>query len=426
MIAAAEARVFHSDAGAHLFLTDGSRIYDLDAASAARIDAGLAAGDASVLADFIDGPRRIGPQPPAVPAWRAVSLNVAQACNMACGYCYADEGRFGGRPRLMDAEVARRTVDVLIAAAAPGESVTVGFMGGEPMLNRAVVHDTVRHAAARGDAAGVRVRFSITTNATLLAPEDAALFAAHDFTVTVSIDGDAAQNDAQRPMHGGGGSHARILRGLDMFARHGRPAHLSARITATAGMDLRAALDHLIGLGFDSVGFSAAFTARDPMLRVSGPAALAYRHAVLACGEHALAELRAGRRYPFSNLHVALQELHRGTHRPYPCGAGGAYLSADAAGGLHACHRLVDAPGFNMGDIASGPDDAKRAAHLAQRHVDRAEPCRTCWARYLCGGGCYQEVAAIGRTHCDAIRDWLAFCLRAYAELSVSQPEMFP
>lgn len=52
-------------------------------------------------------------------------------------------------------------------------------------------------------------------------------------------------------------------------------------------------------------------------------------------------------------------------------------------------------------------------------------PCNGCWARYLCGGGCYQEVAKRGRVGCDYIRGWLAFCLASYAELSQVRPEYF-
>ena len=55
-------------------------------------------------------------------------------------------------------------------------------------------------AAAR---AGRSIRFSLTTNATLLTPADAALFAAYPFTVAVSIDGDREGNDAVRRMRSG-------------------------------------------------------------------------------------------------------------------------------------------------------------------------------------------------------------------------------
>jgi uncharacterized protein len=53
------------------------------------------------------------------------------------------------------------------------------------------------------------------------------------------------------------------------------------------------------------------------------------------------------------------------------------------------------------------------------------EPCRSCWARYLCGGGCYHEVERRGRIGCDYIRGWLEFCLAAYAELSAARPDYF-
>jgi uncharacterized protein len=78
-----------------------------------------------------------------------------------------------------------------------------------------------------------------------------------------------------------------------------------------------------------------------------------------------------------------------------------------------------------MGDVASGSDLARRAAHLAERHVHRQEPCRSCWARYLCGGGCYHEVDRRGRVACDYIRGWLAFCIASYAEISAQAPQYF-
>jgi len=36
-----------------------------------------------------------------------------------------------------------------------------------------------------------------------------------------------------------------------------------------------------------------------------------------------------------------MRELQRGTHRPYPCGAGAGYLGVSADGDLAACHRFV-------------------------------------------------------------------------------------
>jgi hypothetical protein len=43
-----------------------------------------------------------------------------------------------------------------------------------------------------------------------------------------------------------------------------------------------------------------------------------------------------------SNIITALKEIHHGTYRPYPCGAGAGYLGVSASGELAACHRFVE------------------------------------------------------------------------------------
>ena len=425
----AERLLFRSAAGAHIFLADGSRIYDLDAGTMDALDAAGPDAVQGLLRSFgieDDSPRFIDDSAPPLPSLHALSLTVAQACNMGCGYCYADEGRFGGAARLMSLATAIAGVDRLIAELRPGSDVVLGFMGGEPLLNREVVHAATRYAEEAALSAGRRIRFSLTTNGTLITPEDAALFANHRFSVAVSIDGDRAGNDRQRPMHDGSGSYDRIVNGLETLNRYGRPHHLSARVTVTPKTGaLAPALDHIIKLGFDSVGFAAVLTSPDPALAFEAADFDRFLEEMIACGRIALARLMAGENYPFSNFETALNEIHRGTHRPYPCGAGAAYLSANAEGGLYACHRLVDDPAFAMGNLKSGSDKARRASHLKRSHVDLMSPCSGCWARYLCGGGCYHEVAKRGRIGCDYIRGWLAFCLKSYAELSAARPEYF-
>ncbi len=434
----AEAHVFRSTIGAHLFVADGSRIYDVAPDVADEVEGILASGAArdglsddelwAALGLFSAGalPRYIDGRPLDPPPLYSISLNVAQACNMSCGYCYADTGKFGGRARLMRFDVARAAVDRLIAESAPGADLVLGYMGGEPLLNRPLIHATTRYAAQAAAAAGRRIRFAMTTNATMLQPADARLFAEFPFALALSIDGAREAHDAVRRMNDGSSSYARLRTGLAVLNRYGRPPHLSARVTVTPQTgDLVPVLDHVLDLGFDEVGFAAVLVSPNPAFAFSRNDYPAFLDRMVACGEKALGEIRAGQSYPFGNFETALQQIHRGTHRPYPCGAGAAYLSANAEGQLFACHRLIDDPRYAMGSVQAGSDVRARAAHLARSHVDGMQPCRTCWARYLCGGGCYHEVARRGRLGCDYIRGWLDFCLRAYVELSSARPQYF-
>jgi uncharacterized protein len=172
-------------------------------------------------------------------------------------------------------------------------------------------------------------------------------------------------------------------------------------------------------------GFAPVQVSPNADLAFNQPDFDTFLNEMIECGLYAKQALLAGHRFPFSNFETALNEIHRGSHRPYPCGAGAAYLSVNSEGELYACHRLIDQPQWSMGHVNSGSDLTRRQTLLDQHHVDRQRPCKDCWARYLCGGGCYHEVERRGRQHCDYVRGWLEFCLIAYTEISAEHPDYF-
>jgi uncharacterized protein len=405
------------------FLVSASQLFQVDPGLAGRLVAGES--DALETLRAYEVPRAT----PALelPAPVSLSLNVAQICNLACDYCYADEGRFGGAARQMGSEVALRAIDRLIDAAA-GRRVTIGFIGGEPFLHRALVHQCVTYARGRAAAASVPVAFSVATNGTLLRDDDVALFRAHDFAVSVSLDGDAEIHDRHRPRLGGGGSHARALAAVaPLLAAPGR-ARVVARATITRD-DLRVSerLTALLDAGFLEVGVSPARTGPDASLVFRPEDWPRFLAEMIRAARAELARLRASgaASLRFSNLGIALKELHRGACRALPCGAGQSYVSLGADGHYYTCHRTIGQPSFELGDLETGPATDKRRNFLAARDVDLQEPCRTCWARYLCGGGCHAEVMTVGRDGCDYIRGWLEFCLTTYSDLLDEFPHLF-
>jgi uncharacterized protein len=414
--------------GPHLLLANGSRIFAIPEALHDRLETAAVAGP-SALADLLTaeglaaGPFIDETAPLRDPPLRALSLAVAQKCNLGCSYCYAEGGGFGGSPRAMSWSVAEAAVRRLLDGAAPGERCHLSFLGGEPLTNRAVIRRACELATELARTKGVAIGFAITTNGTLLRPEDADFFERYGFAVTLSVDGPRDAHDRLRPMKSGRGSYDRLLeRVRPLLARQGR-MQLFARASVTPrNLDLVQTLDHLIGLGFKSVGFSpvlSAPTGRDELQRADLEILL---DQMIACGRTFERRVLAGEPYPFSNMLSALTEIHRGTHRPYPCGAGAGYLGVAADGGLYACHRFVDDAAGAMGDLRVGVDHECQSHWLAARAVDRQEPCRSCWARYLCGGGCHHEVIHRGRPACDYIRGWLHYALQAYVRLSEQHP----
>lgn len=417
---------FESPVGRHILVVDGSRIYDVDAETFAAARAAPESSLTSLgLASGRPHESYIDARVPDLPPLHALSLNVAQTCNLACGYCYADEGRFGSRARMMDTATAARAVDLLLEQSGERRQAALGFMGGEPLQNRDLLRSVTERAAREGARRGIDVSFSVTTNATLVTDEDAAFFARHGFTVAVSLDGPAIVNDRQRPDRLGRGSTARARAGLErLLARKG--SHVSIRATVTPGTGpLRPILEDLLALGAAEVGFAPVLVSPDPALAFKAADFGVLLGHMIECGEAAKQALLKRRRYPFSNFETGLHEIARGTHRPYSCSAAAGYASVGADGRLFACHRAIGDDAFHIGDLVVGPNDRRRQSFLRDRHVLTQEPCKSCWARFLCGGGCHHEVLARGRPGCDFIRGWLQFLLAAYAEISELRPRYF-
>jgi uncharacterized protein len=413
-----------------VLVVDGSKLFELDEGMFERLRLAEAAGGPAVdqLLSGLDFLGRPGgcEEIPSRPPLRALSLAIAQKCNLGCSYCYASQGDFGASPKNMSAKVALGSVNLLFADAPPGSHVNLAFLGGEPLLNRSVLRQATEHAAALAEARDVQASFSITTNGTLLTEDDGAFFEMHGFAVTLSMDGPQEAHDALRPYKGGAGSYARIIQNARPLLARQRRMQVSARVTVTPGnLSLFRTLDEFISLGFHSVGFSPLLNALDGREEMADGNLRTMLAEMVECGREFERRLLRGERYPFSNIVNGLREIHRGTHRPYPCGAGAGYFGVSADGDLAACHRFVGEPRAAMGNLITGIDRAAQSQWLAERHVHNQEPCKQCWARYLCGGGCHHEVLQRGRPACDYIRGWLHYCMEAYVRLRTQVPEWF-
>ena len=412
------AHLIDAPVGGHVFVADGSRLFDADAELFAEL---RAAREISTVLERagLGGAPRIDDEPLVAPPIHALSLAIAQKCNLGCVYCYAQQGDFGGAAKSMTRETADRAVDLLIAGAEPGARLNLAFLGGEPLVNRTVLQAVTRRAAELAERSGVKMTFSITTNGTLLTSADAAFFEEFGFAVTVSLDGPAEVHDVLRPLKSGRGTFDRVMENVRPLLAMQRRMQVTARVTVTPrNLGLRDTLEQFLAEGFHSVGFSPLLRSPNGGDEMQADTLEVMLGEMIDCGREFERKSLAGERYAFANMVNAMKEIGRGTHRPYPCGAGAGYLGVSADGELAACHRFVGDDEGAMGSLQDGVDRERRANWLAERHVHRQEPCRSCWARYLCGGGCHHEVISRGRPACDYIRGWLHYCLGAYLRLT--------
>ena len=103
---------------------------------------------------------------------KALCLHIAHDCNLACKYCFAEEGEYHGRRALMSFEVGKKALDFLIANSGNRINLEVDFFGGEPLMNWDVVKRLVEYGRSQEKIHNKKFRFTLTTNGVLGLPEE--------------------------------------------------------------------------------------------------------------------------------------------------------------------------------------------------------------------------------------------------------------
>jgi uncharacterized protein len=450
-----EFHTFESAGRRFLYLVPAGAIFELDDAAASVLDR-LAQSEASheeliaelgVAGDLLDElyySRTIlcgapAPEPPQnAPVdfpLQTLVLNLTNQCNLSCQYCY----EFGedkvatpeGKPKFMDFETARASVDFLFAQSAGRRTTHITFFGGETLMNFPLLRRVVEYADQRAAEQGRIIDYSLTTNATLLTPEIIQFLSDHHIGVTVSMDGPKEMHDQLRVFANGRGSYDIVEPRVRALVRGHRTRPICARVTLTSGVaDVARIYRHLKhDLGFHEVGFAPVTSSPKRLYAIGERGMGGILEQFQALAAEYLAYALRGELHGFSNVSDTLAELCQGVNKSHPCGAALGLLGVGPSGEIAPCHRFVDSDAHALGHISTGVDRAKQAEFLRRGHIDSKYDCHTCWARPLCAGGCHHEAYVhYGDTghpnlhYCDWIRAWTDTCLRIYGALSAQNP----
>ncbi|HMA24159.1 MAG TPA: radical SAM protein, partial [Gemmatimonadaceae bacterium] len=311
-------------------------------------------------------PKPIAEKPKRRIPLQTLVLNVTSKCNLSCGYCYEyGEDKIveaKTKPRFMNEETAKQSVDFLFTEAGDSPTVNLTFFGGETLMNFKMLQSALAYARERGAALGKEVNASLTTNATLLREEIIDWIVANDVGVTVSIDGAREQQDKFRVFANGMGSYDIILPNIkSLLARH-RRRPVGARVTLTGqNLDVASIYTHLFEeIGFWEVGFAPVTTSwqREYAIEDEGFQRLLSGFQSLAADF--LDATLAGRRHGFSNVRDTLEEIHKGMSKAYPCGAGLGLMGVATDGDVALCHRFAGSDEHKLGSVFGGVDHARQ------------------------------------------------------------------
>lgn len=323
-----------------------------------------------------------------------LTLNVANACNMNCGYCYANGGTYHSHEQLMPLDVAKKAIDIF--AEQYGEIGSIKFIGGEPLLNKDVVCalcDYVYEKFGNG-VIPYMPDFIIATNGTILDDEIIAYSIKYNWRVGLSFDGPEMIHDIVRRFRNGETTVSVIKDNIKKWkqATGGKcPSsvngcysgiHQQHEVTVTDAVKYMKE-----ELGINKVNIVPVDASKDSSFGLVDN----------GCFVSAIKEILDKssddyRKFIFTKLRK-LEKVLRSHHSmsEHICKAGLTTFGISTTGVISPCHMLTDENGFYMGtveedNVFESHDFLSVQKDLKAYNRYDSEKCGSCFANRLCIG----------------------------------------
>ena len=319
-------------------------------------------------------------------------IDVTNKCNFNCIYCHPDAGPEKDE---MDESMAKKVLDFIFSI--PTRHCQIVIEGGEPLLKWDLIKFIFREAKKRVKEKGVRsLRFSLTTNLSLMTDEIAKGLSEMQISPAVSFDGPKELHNKHRPFIGGKGSYDTVTYWFKKLKEDYKlkPSFLPLITNISLKYGPKAIVDEFLKFGDDLVFFKP--------FRPSGRA-LVHLKELEMTPEDFYNFWEEGIEYCLSLNKKGIKIKERGAmdmvgniltpHRGSmcqrrPCGAGGfPMLSYQYDGSIHACDSLRSIDFFKLGNVEEDTYQTVRekALPLLALAPDLIPICSSCPFMAYCG-----------------------------------------
>ncbi len=381
-----------------------------------------------------------------------MALQLTQQCNFRCSYCVYCAGDFelqrNHSSKRMSLETALNAVDFFAARCGNQQQPAIAFYGGEPLLEFPLIQKVVAYAEKK--LYGKKLTFAITTNASLLTPDIARFFSAHNFLTTISLDGTPETHDRSRRFADSGqGSFTVICKNLKAVREECPDFKFSFNVV----IDPRYSCESLHRLfskeePFCSAHVTSTLINDEYSVEKTVPSEIFLQQDRIFMFKNYLAfrgvyDKESASRMSYVTLSDNIRRLQL-RMKPArllpdvvapggPCIAGERRLFVSVDGNLYPCERVSETSQImNIGNLWDGFDLQKvdKILNVAQT---TSEDCKNCWAFRHCmlccrnSDNCGELSAELRRSQCSGVRVQVEDVFRDYLwmrEFGVSYDEI--
>ena len=134
-----------------------------------------------------------------------IVLNITDRCNLRCKYCFTNPN-----PRVITLDKAKKIIEWGLKES-NGNTITVNFFGGEPMLE---FERIIKPLVMWTESEDKPVKYGLTTNGTLLTKKNIEWLASHYINILLSIDGGPETQNLNRPSISGFDSFMKVCENI--------------------------------------------------------------------------------------------------------------------------------------------------------------------------------------------------------------------
>lgn len=309
------------------------------------------------------------------------TLHLTNSCNMNCRYCYS--------PPCDDLEMSSETARKAVEYAARLDPLNAGiiFFGGEPLLKKELIKQTIAHCQSLEQSGRGRFHYKVTTNGLLLDSDFLDYADSVHLNIALSLDGIREAHDCHRIDRAGKPTFDKISAKIPQLLKHQPYANLMMTVSPETMHYYYDSVEYLLNNGFKylivSLNYAGNWT--DSHLKELR------RQYILLADLYKRLTLSENKFYfsPFEiklSSHIKGEEAHCNR-----CILGKRQVSVGPDGTIYPCVQFVQDgksnTRFAIGDIENGID-RRRQEQLYRESLKVDDACRECALRGRCNNDC--------------------------------------
>lgn len=312
------------------------------------------------------------------------TLHITDRCNMRCSYCTQEHSA-----REMSLKTALAAVDLSVRSKGdrliPSGCMHTGlsFFGGEPLLNRGLIEQTVEYCEGIRAATGEKFKYVMVTNGTLL-DESFLEFAVRN-KMEIGLSHDGLMHENVRKM-GDGSSSFDLLEGkISLLLKYLPQSTAMCTIHPLHVDRLADSIEWLFEKGFREIQTIPAVGDKTNWT----PAALeALDEQYRKLSDLYVKWTAAGYDFSLPVFDIKIKShIMDGMGIHQTCRFGQKQLSVAPDGAIYPCVQFLDHPEFRMGDVFGGLIE-ESVRSVVEKGLQEPEECQTCALKKRCKYNC--------------------------------------